>query len=294
MEREVTPRGWWAVDLLCGLLEREERVAVCGDLVEAHASTGRALIEVGGLVVRRQAALWLGWRPWLALFTIAIPLGFVLSVASRYFAEAIFAHLWLYVRLGEWSYLAVPGWRRDVIAMTTTFLVSCAALAAWSWTIGFALARLSRQAWSTLALIALMMVLGTTGFTTTVPLGDRRIDPLFALTAGSILTPILRVFLVMGPAWWGLRRGRARTSLGSSRALAIAVAAVALTALVSKTLEGSLVFGWGLMLPQPGPDGVVGTADDLRPLWWISVVMLWPALYVATNSIRGRASQRSR
>jgi len=290
--REVTPRGWWAVDLLCRLLERAERAAVCGDLVEAHASTGRALIEVGGLVVRRQAALWLGWRPWLALFTIAIPLGFLLSIASRWSAETIFAHLWLYVRLGEVSYLAVPGWRRDVIAMATTFLVSCAALAAWSWTLGFALARMSRDTWFTLAVVTLMMLLGTTGFTTTVPLGDRRVDPLFALTAGSILTPVLRVYLVLGPAWWGLRRGRARMSLGSSRAIAIAVAAVALTALTSKELEGSLIFGWGLMLPQSGPDGVVGTADDLRPLWWISLVMLWPAAYVLTHSIRDTALRR--
>jgi hypothetical protein len=292
VEREVTRRGWWAVDLVCRLLERDERAAVCGDLVEARASSGRALIEVGGLVFRRQAALWLGWRPWIALFTIVVPLGFLLSIASRWFAETIFAHLWLYVRLGELSYLAVPGWRRDVIAMTMTFLVSCAALAAWSWTLGFALARLSRGAWFTLAVVALTILLGTTGFTTTVPLGDRRVDPLFALTAGSILTPILRVYLVLGPAWCGLRRGRARMSLGSSRAIAITVAAAALTALASKELEGSLIFGWGLMLPQPGPDGVVGTADDLRPLWWISVVMLWPAVYVVTNSIRGTASRR--
>jgi hypothetical protein len=288
----MTPRGWWVVDLLCALLDRHERAAVCGDLVEAHASTGRALIEVGGLVVRRQAALWLGWRPWIALLTIVVPLGFLLSIASRWFAETIFAHLWLYVRLGELSYLAVPGWRRDVIAMTTTFLVSCAALAAWSWTLGFALARLSRGAWFTLAVVALTILLGTTGFTTTVPLGDRRVDPLFALTAGSILTPILRVYLVLGPAWWGLRRGRARMSLGSSRAIAITVAAAALTALASKQLEGSLIFGWGLMLPQPGPDGIFGTGDDLRPLWWISLVMLWPAAYVFTTSIRGTALRR--
>jgi hypothetical protein len=176
--------------------------------------------------------------------------------------------------------------------MTTTFLVSCASLAAWSWTLGFALARLSRGAWFTLAVVTLTIVLGATGFTTTVPLGDRRVDPLFALTAGSILTPILRVYLVLGPGWWGLRRGRGRISLGSSRAIAITVAAAALTALASKQLEGSLIFGWGLMLPQPGPDAIVGTADDLRPLWWISLVMLWPSAYVLTHSIRDTALRR--
>ena len=290
----MTPRGWWAVDLLCALLERDERAAVCGDLVEAHASSGRALIEVGGLVIRRQAALWLGWRPWLALLTIVVPLGFLLSVSSRWFADSIAGGLWLYVRIGEWSYLMVPGWRHDLIAAATKALVGCAALAAWSWTAGFVLWRVSRRAWLVLALALMsMIVFGTTGSTTTAQVNwDQNQGPWFSrFNLPALFTPMLRVFLVMIPAWWGLRRGSARAALRPARAVAIAVATIALTVLISQALEGSLTYGWG-MRPQPGPDGIFGTEDDLRPLWWISLVMMWPAAYVVMNSIRGRASQR--
>lgn len=274
----MTPRGWWAVDLLCGLLDRNERAAVCGDLVEAHASIGRALIEVGGLVLRRQAALWLGWRPWLALFTIVLPLGFLLSVSSRWFADAIAAHLWLYVRLGEWSYLTFPGWRRDVIDAVITALAGFAALAVWSWTAGFVLARVSRRAWWTLGLaLVVAIVFGTSGSAT--------------IAGGFHLTPIVRVALVLLPVWSGLRRGITGKALGVVRALAITVATIALTAFMSKALEGSVTYGW-VVPPQPGPDGIFGTKDDLRPLWWISLVMMWPAAYVVTNSIRGRSLRR--
>jgi hypothetical protein len=274
--REVTPRGWWVVDLVCGLLDRDERAAVCGDLIEAHVSTGRALIEVGGLVVRRQAALWLGWQPWLALFTVVAPLGVLLSLSSRWFA-GIAAHLWLYVRLGEWSYLTIPGWRRDVIEAATTALAGFAALALWSWSAGFVLARLSRKAWWTLGLVLALVIVLTIGRVTNA--------------RGFTLTPTVRLLLVLLPMWSGLRRGVNGTALGAVRALAIAVATIAITAFMSKALEGSLTYGW-VVPPQPGPDGIFGTGDDLRPLWWVSLVMLWPTAYVVMNSIRGRASRR--
>jgi hypothetical protein len=292
VERQVTPRGWWAVDLLCRLLERDERAAVCGDLVETHASSARALIEVGGLVIRRQASPWLGWRPWLGLLAIVLPLGFLLSVSSRWFADSIAAHLWLYVRLGEWSYLTIPGWRRDVIEAVTTALAGFAALAVWSWTAGYALARVARRAWFVLALaLVLMIVFGTTGSSTTARVNyDQSVGPWFSrfFFTPRLFTPILRAFLVIIPAWWGLRRGSVRATLRPTRAVAIAIGTIALTVLISKALEGSLTYGW-VVPPQPGPDGIFGTEDDLRPLWWISLVMLWPAVYVLASARRARS-----
>jgi hypothetical protein len=273
----MTPRGWWAVDLLCGLLDRDERDAVGGDLAEARASSARVLMEVGGLVVRRQAALWLGWRPWLGLLAIVLPLGFLLSVSSRWFADSIAAHLWLYVRLGEWSYLTIPGWRRDVIEAVTTALAGFAALAVWSWTAGFVLARLSRRAWWTLGLVLVLAIVFTVG-----PVTNAR---------GFTLTPTVRVVLVLLPVWSGLRRGITGTSLGMVRALAITVATIAVTAFMAKALEGSVTYGW-VVPPQPGPDGIFGTEDDLRPLWWISLVMIWPAVFVGLTG--GRALRPSR
>lgn len=44
-----------------------------------------------------------------------------------------------------------------------------------------------------------------------------------------------------------------------------------------------------------GPDDAVGTADDLRPLWPISLVMVWPAVAVpfSTGARASASSSRS-
>ena len=49
----VTRVGWSPVDTIAQLLEREERDAVQGDLVEAGKSPWPALLDVLGLVARR-------------------------------------------------------------------------------------------------------------------------------------------------------------------------------------------------------------------------------------------------
>ena len=61
------------MDIVSRLLERDEREAVRGDLVEAGESAWQGLLDVLGLVVRRQAMLWKNWRPWLATFGVALP-----------------------------------------------------------------------------------------------------------------------------------------------------------------------------------------------------------------------------
>jgi hypothetical protein len=51
-------------------------------------SGGRALAEVLGLVVRRQAGLWADWQPWVSVLAIALPIGLMLSHAARWWADA--------------------------------------------------------------------------------------------------------------------------------------------------------------------------------------------------------------
>ena len=58
--------------------------------------------------------------------------------------------------------------------------------------------------------------------------------------------------------------------------------------LVSQGLENSVVFGRGLVPPDPGPDGFVISADDPRPWWPLSAVMMWPA-GVRASSGKSRA-----
>ena len=104
---------------LSRLLEPDERDAVYGDLADSRMSPSRALREVAGLVVRRHAALWLGWRTWVALATVVVPLGFLLSVASRWFADGTAFNVSLYVRTGDWAYFALHS-RHNIATVTTT------------------------------------------------------------------------------------------------------------------------------------------------------------------------------
>ena len=281
---------WRAVERLSRLLERDEREAVWGDLIESHTSPARALKEVAGLVLRRQTELWLDWRPWFALVTIAVPLGFLLSVASRGFADGVAHGVRLYARTAEWAYFAVPGWRRDVIASALVSAGSLLALAGWSWTTGYALARISRRAsWAVTLLFGTVVVTATLPSTTT---GSAGYPAAHFLPVGLFFTGVVRVALVLWPGWLGLTRGRAHDALRVS-AVGITVVVAALTMVMARSLEWSLVYGWGLASPQPGPDGLHGTADDLRPLWWISIVMMWPVALMLVEAVKLRVVRRS-
>ncbi len=55
--------GWMLVDRLAMGLKPAERGVVCGDFVELGLQWHQALVELAGLIARRQAALWRDWRP---------------------------------------------------------------------------------------------------------------------------------------------------------------------------------------------------------------------------------------
>jgi hypothetical protein len=66
------------------MLEHDEREAVCGDFAESGETGWRALRNLLGLIVRRQAALWKGWQPWLTIVGLVGPLGMLLSLNIGY------------------------------------------------------------------------------------------------------------------------------------------------------------------------------------------------------------------
>jgi len=53
--------------------------AVVGDVAELKMRDTRAVCELLGLVLRRQALLWKTWKPWLGLVGIVGPVGVFLS-----------------------------------------------------------------------------------------------------------------------------------------------------------------------------------------------------------------------
>ena len=291
----MTRLCWSLVELVSRLLDQPERDVVRGDLAECGARAGRALREVLGLVVRRQATAWFDWRPWFTLASIVIPIGFLLSHASRWWGVHHAINLANYWVLWDVSYLAYPGYRNDVIRMAVWTGAAWLALAGWSWTTGFVVGRVSRRTlWLTVSLFALVIFAATLGTVTTA---QRSPNPSLKYHLIFVVFPrLLRTFLVMLPMVWGAYRG-SRGSRGAAPPFGPTLLGVLLLAgasfLISQGLENSVVFGRGLIPQDAGPDGFVMSADDPRPWWPLSAVMMWPAIYVLAISMqerwRGRA-----
>jgi hypothetical protein len=74
--------AWPLVEIASKLLQRDERDAVLGDLLEANETALEALLDVCGLVLRRQTGLFRDRRPWLAGFGVALPCGYLLMYVS--------------------------------------------------------------------------------------------------------------------------------------------------------------------------------------------------------------------
>lgn len=217
----MTSLGWSVVEVACHLLEREEREVVLGDLAESEESAWQGLLDVLGLLVRRQLALWRSWRPWLASFGLALPgslllMGFSLSVSQAYqrlIGPTIFKTTGL--TLG-------PG--------LTLLLCNVLLLIAWSWTGGFVMGSLSRRT------VRVSVVLS--------------FAPCLFCLARFRLETLSRfcLLLFLLPAAWGVRRGLqvARIKLRSAVLLAVSITALSIPAWGSK---GSWIPNWALSWP---------------------------------------------
>ncbi len=209
------------MDLTARLLEQDERDAVLGDLAETGSGAWRGLVEILGLVVRRQGALWTEWRPWLAAFGVALPCSFLLMGVS-------FSISCTYQRLAGSTVCAAcgPAGQEDFPLLMCHILL----LIIWSWTGGFVVGSGSRR---TLWVSALLCV-----------------SPcLFCLTRfheASLSRLCLLLFLP--PALLGVRYGLRVTRIKPGSALALAMVVTALMIFASSS--GALwLFNWVLIVP---------------------------------------------
>ena len=119
--------AWSLTEVAAHLLHHEEREVVIGDLSEAHETAWRGLLDVLGLVTRRQLLLWKNWRPWLSGFGLALPSSFLLMGAS------------VGVSMAFQSHTGPRDFNQQLL-----FLCQVLLLAAWSWSGGFVMGKLSR------------------------------------------------------------------------------------------------------------------------------------------------------
>ncbi|MGC2658194.1 MAG: hypothetical protein WA324_09595 [Bryobacteraceae bacterium] len=268
---------WQLAKLALHLVEPAERIAVEGDLKEAGANGLAALRDVLGLVVRRQAALWQNWRPWLALIGVAGLTAVFLSESLVHLGVDAGLRLDTYLRYGVRYETGVTA-RNDLVFLAITTL----ALLAWSWTGALALAALSgRAVWITLPLFYLvamdsyrahLMVAGAVTVKPGVPVA------LLALGWLLPLSPLALLFVLAAVA--GARRG-SRHALAPRSSAVLASSVAALTVLVFWTggwyEAAAETWSGGVWHPNPW-------STRLLPL----LMMSWPTAYILATSWQRR------
>src|SRR5580698_7173045 len=120
------------VDFVSHLLEPHEREVVLGDLEEGGESAPQSVLAILGLVIRREAALWTSWRPWLAAFGLALPFSFLLMGFSLSVSRAYQQYFGLAT-----GFNVGPGF--------AVLLCNVLLLAGWAWTGGFVVGSISRR-----------------------------------------------------------------------------------------------------------------------------------------------------
>ena len=216
----MTGIAWPLVEFASKLLEPDEREAVLGDLLEAKESAGQALLDIFGLVLRRQALLWKNPQPWFAGFSVALPSTYLLmhvsvSVTATY--ERLFHHRFC----ASWP----TGHEGFVLLFCHFFL-----LMAWSWAGGYVVGSASRRTlWVSVALSALACAFCLVTF---------HVEALSRFSS----------FLFVLPAILGVRHGfrSAHLSLAGASLLAVTVTVLMIFAWTHQALW---VLNWALVLP---------------------------------------------
>ena len=126
------------LNLTARMLEPREREVVLGDLAEADAGVLQSVSQVLDLGIRRHAALWADWRPWLTGFGLTLPGSFLLMGVSLSVSQAC-------LQFGGVGPMPAGG--------LTWLLTQMCLLLGWSWTSGFVVGSLSRRTlWASIAL----------------------------------------------------------------------------------------------------------------------------------------------
>jgi hypothetical protein len=280
------PRISRLVERAALLLDPSERGVVLGDLAESGESSAKALLEILGLVARRQAAFWIAWQPWAALILVVVPLGMLLSLISRLWADATSIDVWVYLGHWDWSFFQYPGLRADLLRVLFLTVRDYVAIVCWAWTCGFAIASLSRRtAWLNMLMFCAILMAGTIGSSTTMRGNGNPAGPshIFTSMIASTIVPVLvKLIAVAIPALFGMQRALSGKTIALRTALLWTVAMGAITVASHVAVEESAsFFGWRPFgpMPNPGFDRSLGTDDDIIDwkLRFLPFVVMWPA-----------------
>jgi hypothetical protein len=293
---------WWSlVDTSAGFLDAGERDAVLGDILEAGNSGPRAVCGVFGLVVRRQVVLWLNWRPWAVLIAVIVPLGFLLSIISRWTSDGSAIYIWMYANNWDWALTKNPGFWHLLAETSVSVSLTYLTLGCWSWVVGFVLGFLSRGMERINGLLlCLMLMLGELGaprYFEYLFQYERRAFSLSQIVDGNavvfdigfyrVLLPLIaQIVLVAVPALWGMRQARSALKAGRFLHFALAVPVTAtLLEMVTQDPRLWLMVGARItgLYPQPAFwNSLQHVRRSLEPIQY------WPIIFLVAHAVRKR------
>ena len=162
--------------------------------------------------------------------------------------------------------------RLDLARYIATFLLQYLTLVCWSWTSGFALGSLARR---TVRVTGTLFCLVLFGELLAVPQHHNEVNAaVFQLPFYDRVLPlILRTVLVLLPSILGMRHGLRLARPPLLKTVLWAVVIVIMTAMASRTLAMSGVYGWWRL------------GADSWQVWLLPLAVLWPVGYmIATAS----------
>jgi hypothetical protein len=282
--------GTWLIGKITRTLEPELQDAVVGDVAELNIRDGRAVCELLGLVLRRQALLWKTWRPWLGLIGIVGPVGVFLSHICVGVLGGLFMQVLVYWEFGV-PYSSGLTEAQEI----ESFVCGSLAVVCFSWTGGFVLGMLSGGTLyvnGTLLCLIWFCLCGPLGILISLArlfLNAVHLMPLphipglvpeFVFFAVLHLTLVTLLFLI--PSLKGMQWARRGCKLGIRGTLLLAATAATLTVLV--TWMG----GWRQNALEKWSEGKWNPGG---PSWQERLVPLlvvnWPVMYLlASRSVQ--------
>ena len=282
----ILRQGWPVVIWLSRGLGQAERDAVLGDLAERNERVGRAIVDVFGLVVRRQAAVLSDLRLWVALAFLILPVSYLLSAIAQSAAGEGAVYSWMYLNNWDWALTRYPGFWYVLRETAMHFGIGCLALACCSWSAGLLIGRLpnailraSRNAFFVLLaasqfghapirMVQLWMFLHGHLWPS---LPDYN-APVTANVFYRVFSPwIVLATLVILPALFGIRQGK--RSMLQSRNMHVGLVTAATIALVI------------LLIQAPGTELLLGVAirewlwRNRDAMQWLPLLSCWPMFY---------------
>jgi hypothetical protein len=267
------------VVLISGLLRPDERDAVLGDLAESQEGPAQALVSLLGLIIRQQAALWVDWRPWLALVGVVAIIGPRLLSMAWAVSTPVFIDLQIFWKYGSfYSSGLTPS--EEII----TFLSQTLGLVFWSWTSGFVMGALARRTiwisgtiflaiWSYPLTLKWMLLL-------ILHRGAKHGTPDLSVAIVMMMSQAALQFLFfLLPFAFGVRAGLRKLALSIPQAWGLTALMILMTALSVWTggWSGAAVTRWATGAWNPS----IGWQSRLLPL----TVLSWPVAYLFVTAL---------